>query len=211
MTLDEYFFLCFDLDLNLQPRAFGEYVLQRSIYKKGSEMAIVPTTVQASIMGYEYRTIKLDRDFILYELYKKNQCIMSNTGVELFPLYIPYQRAHGNVLLGGLGVGFLAQLLCQKKEIERVTVVEFSSDVINLCKFSHSKVDIVFGDFYAYINEQNLSRFDYIYFDTFSDGINHYNSVVIPMRKYLLDKYPYIPFDFWNEDMMKMEYVQAVQ
>ena len=171
-------------------------------------MPIVPTTIQASLNGYEYRTVTMERDFSIYEIWRGNQCIMSNIGVELFPLYIPYQRARGNVLLGGLGVGFLAQMLCSKENVKNVTVVEFSRDVIDLCSFSHEKINIIHEDFYEYLTKQELSRFDYIYFDTFSDGLNHYSSIVIPMRKFLLERYPVIPFDFWNEDQMKMEYLK---
>ncbi|MCK9407819.1 MAG: hypothetical protein M0R68_01660 [Bacteroidetes bacterium] len=207
MSLDEYFSLCFTLDLNLQPRTSGEYQLFRSVYPQGSIMPIVPTTVQARLWGFEYRTVTMEHDFMLYEIWRGNQCIMSNVGVELFPLYIPYLRAKGHVLLGGLGIGFLAQMLCLKENVVSVTAVEFSPDVIDLCTFSHPKINIVPGDFYAYLKEQNLSRFEYIYFDTFSDGLNHYESTIIPMRKYLIESYPGMPFDFWNEDEMKIEHL----
>lgn len=208
MTLDEYFTLCFSLDLNLHPGASGEYELRRMVYPKEQIMPIVPTTLQALLNGYEYRTVTMERDFSVYEIWRGNQCIMSNIGVELFPLYIPYQRARGNVLLGGLGVGFLAQMLCSKEQVKSVTAVEFSRDVIDLCKFSHEKINIIHDDFYTYLARQDLSQFDYIYFDTFSDGLDHYSSVVIPMRKFLLERYPAVPFDFWNEDMMKVEYLK---
>jgi len=209
MTLEEYFNCCLDLDLNLQPGSSGEYTLHRVLYPKGSEMPIIPVSRQAELMGYAYRTIILDKEYRQYDLLRNNQCIMSSVGIEMFPLYVPYVRARGNVLIGGLGVGALAQLLCEKENVKSVTVVEFSPDVIRLCSFQNKKLNIVEDDFYKYLREQDLGRFDYIYFDTFSDGADHYGSVVIPMRNYLLDNYPTIPFDFWNEDQLKSEYVPA--
>jgi hypothetical protein len=129
--------------------------------------------------------------------------------IEMFPLHIPFVRAKGNVLVGGLGVGALGRLMCARENVRSVTVVEFRPDVIRLYSFQNIKLKIIENDFYNYLREQNLSRFDYIYFDILSDGAHQYGSVVIPMRNYLLEHYPSIPFDFWNEDQLKAEYLLA--
>ena len=103
MTLEEYLRRCLDLDLDLQPGSSGEYTLHRVLYPKGSEMPIIPVSRQAELMGYAYRTIILEKEYRQYDLLRKNQCIMSSIGIEMFPLYLPFVRAEGNVLVGGLG------------------------------------------------------------------------------------------------------------
>lgn len=58
--------------------------------------------------------------------------VMSDTPAEAHEHRRLYQAAQGHVLLNGLGIGFALQALLRKREVEKVTVIEISSDVIKL-------------------------------------------------------------------------------
>jgi spermidine synthase len=56
---------------------------------------------------------------------------------EIRQMYSSYDLAYGDVLISGLGFGILALWLCSKPEVDSVTVVEISEDVIKLFKESN--------------------------------------------------------------------------
>jgi hypothetical protein len=61
-----------------------------------------------------------------------------DTDKEIKELYSSYDLAYGDILVSGLGFGILALWLCSKPNVKSVTVVEISSDVIDLFKQSNS-------------------------------------------------------------------------
>lgn len=58
--------------------------------------------------------------------------VMSDTPDEMRDHYEPVRRASGHVLVNGLGLGMVVAAMLKKPEVERVTVVEISKDVIAL-------------------------------------------------------------------------------
>ncbi len=56
--------------------------------------------------------------------------------------------SRGTVLVGGLGLGILANLLAASPQVSKIVVAEISQEVIKLVKpYVHPDVDIVRGDF----------------------------------------------------------------
>lgn len=58
--------------------------------------------------------------------------VMSDTPAEMDDHLQPVERASGHVLVNGLGLGMVAGACLVKPEVEKVTVVEISRDVIKL-------------------------------------------------------------------------------
>lgn len=58
--------------------------------------------------------------------------VMSDTHAELSDHYDFVREAQGHVLINGLGLGLCLQMILAKDDVERVTVVERSRDVIRL-------------------------------------------------------------------------------
>lgn len=58
--------------------------------------------------------------------------IMSDTPDEIMDHYQPIHRAVGKCLITGLGLGVVANGMLLNKDVERVTCIEISSDVIEL-------------------------------------------------------------------------------
>ncbi len=207
MTANEFLDKCMLLELNLEDKTIGEYSLKSTVYGKGNKITLIPANYQSLLMGYKHTEKLLEHNFKYYDLLKGNLRIMCNSGAILFEQYLPYIKSKGNVLLGGLGLGVVPRLLCEKDIVEKVTVVELSSEVIELCGFQHPKLEIVNGDFYSYLKNYDLNLFDYVYTDAYTHEGNVYEEIVIPTRKFLLEKFPTVAFDFWEEDQMKVDYL----
>lgn len=207
MNIKDYFNICLKLDLNLETQTSGNFRVNKTHYKIGDNFQLIPQSYQAFLMGFEPKSIALEGSFNYYELIYGNERIMSNDGTEMFEHYVPFLRAKGNVLVGGLGLGFITNLFADKDNVESITIIEISQDVINICGFSNEKVKIIKADFYSFIRENNLLDYDYIYIDTYTSGSGIYPELIIPTRKYLLENYPNINFDFWQEDQFKAQYL----
>ncbi|MDU4190089.1 MULTISPECIES: hypothetical protein [Aeromonas] len=65
-------------------------------------------------------------------LVREDTVVMSNTPMEIRTNRTFIHRAKGKVLINGLGLGMVLSAILKKPEIESVTVVEASEDVIKL-------------------------------------------------------------------------------
>ncbi len=99
-----------------------------------------------------------------------NKVLMSDTHAERSTNRDVVRAAHGDVLIAGLGLGMIICPIAQKEEVNSITVVEISQDVINLVE-SHiqkylkddaDKITVICEDIFEYKPTQ---KFDTIYFD----------------------------------------------
>ena len=115
----------------------------------------------------------------------------------------PYAlKAHGKVITFGLGIGYFTYMALLNKNVESITIIEKSKEVIKLFDSIKSnfprndKIQIINGDAFDYFNENYLSDFDYIYVDIWKSSDD--GRVIIEK---LLEQYnpPYDKCDFWIE------------
>ena len=66
------------------------------------------------------------------KLMRNKTIIMSDTPAEIIDHSYFVYKAKGNVLINGLGLGWVIEALFRKEEVENITVIEKSQDVINL-------------------------------------------------------------------------------
>lgn len=92
-----------------------------------------------------------------YTMLKRGETVvMSDTPDEIADHLEAVQLASGRVLINGLGLGMVAKAMLERPEVERVTVVELSADVIKLVGPSlkaytdAGRLTIVQADAYAY-------------------------------------------------------------
>jgi hypothetical protein len=86
-------------------------------------------------------------------LTRNGAVIMTDTPAEIRDHIWFVNRAWGHVLINGLGLGVCLQMVLEKPEVERVTVIEKSEDVIVLVAPSFSKdnrVQIILADAFEY-------------------------------------------------------------
>ena len=103
---------------------------------------------------------------------------MTLTPVDLDTSDAAIERARGNVVTFGLGLGYYAYMASEKPEVESVTVVEKSADVISLFReyilpqFSHpEKIRIVNSDAFEYAEYiMPTESFDVAFVDTWRDA-----------------------------------------
>lgn len=124
----------------------------------------------------------------------KNRCIMSNVPMEEYTNETFIKEAKGDILIGGLGIGFIILPLMQKESVTSITVIEKYKDIIdmitNQIKFNN-KVNIIHDDVFTY--KPIDTKYDYIYVDIWN-VINSdvYTSQMIPLKngykQYLKDQ-----------------------
>lgn len=107
-----------------------------------------------------------------------NRMLMSDAVSERKTNYEVVEQAHGNMLIAGLGLGMVLCAIYPKPEVERITIVEHSPDVIKLVmphllkylKDKHpelhgqSRFRIARGDIHKWKPPRGM-KYDTIYFD----------------------------------------------
>ena len=100
-----------------------------------------------------------------------SECMMSDLGYERATCLEVVRRAHGEVLIAGLGLGMILHPILAKPHVGRVTVVEKYQDVIDLIGPtlpSTERLAIVTADIFAWRPPRG-SRYDVIWFDIWPD------------------------------------------
>jgi spermidine synthase len=123
----------------------------------------------------------------------KNEVVMSDTNMEKRTNYDFVSKAHGDVLIGGLGIGMIVMAIQDKKEVKSITIIEKSKEVIDLVKPNlpfNNKVKIIQEDIFSFKTKE---KYDCIYLDIWN-WVNSsiYKEEMKPLkakyRKYLKPK-----------------------
>lgn len=133
---------------------------------------------------------------------------MTLTPVDVDTCDFAIEAARGKVLTFGLGLGYFAFMAARKPEVESVTVVELSENVISLfekyirpslpCK---EKIRIVNKDAFKYA-EEDMKReaFDYAFVDIWRDASD--GTPIYEKMKDLEELSPSTRFDYWIENFL---------
>lgn len=133
---------------------------------------------------------------------------MTLTPVDLDTCDEAIDKAHGKVITFGLGLGYYAYMASEKEEVESITVIEKSPDVISLFKkyilpqFSHpEKVRIICDDAFLYAEKSMPGEnYDFAFVDTWRDA-----SDGAPMYERMMALEPLSPnteFSYWIENFL---------
>lgn len=116
----------------------------------------------------------------------------------------------GSVLVGGLGLGYAATVLAQRKEIREVVVVEKQREVIELVspyllknnQECRSKIKFIRADLFDYL-KATKEKFTNAYYDIWaSDGEITLHKIVIPLLRLSKGVVKNAPIS-WNENVMR--------
>ena len=122
------------------------------------------------------------------QLKHKGQIVMSDTNMEKRTNLNFCNKAHGNVLIGGLGIGMIVLAIQDSPEIESITIIEKYSEVIELVGTQlllNEKVKIIQADVFDWKPDKG-QKFNCIYMDIWN-WINSdiYRKEMVPLtRKY---------------------------
>ncbi len=149
-----------------------------------------------------------NKPFKYQSVYQNNRLWMSITPNEINTMEKDINDAKGNILVVGLGLGYFQYMTSLKSDVLSIDVVEVDKDIIKLFKnqilpqFDNKyKVNIINDDVYNYFNNNDLSKYDYIYIDIWhdvSDGLTHY----LKLKKFE-EKYQNTIFRYWIYDSIK--------
>jgi hypothetical protein len=191
----------------------GKFQVQHKIEKAGTEIPLV--NMRTALFGRDGQrhTITYDSDVRYHYLMEKNKdgsggCWMSDVPQEQEQADRLIKGMRGKILIGGLGLGYIATRLARRPTVESITVVEKEKDVIKLVwgyLNLRSKGQVVNGDIFDYLEHAKKKSFDYIYLDVWtSDGERTLSEYILPLRKLAR---PLVRSDqrikCWNEDVMK--------
>ena len=95
---------------------------------------------------------------------KRGAVWMSLTPMEMMTQRSGVQAASGTVIVGGLGMGWFLRKVCEKPEVEKVIVVEYSRDLLDwygsdLCSKYDKVTEVICGDVYDQIGKHNGAQY----------------------------------------------------
>ncbi len=127
---------------------------------------------------------------------------------ELVTTWPAIANAKGRVLTFGMGLGYFTYHAACKDDVESVTVVDISEDVLELFRthilpqFPHpEKVRLIKKDAFAFAEADMQGNFDYVFADIWHDAGDG-RELYLKMKEYET-RFPEIKFDFWLEDTIK--------
>lgn len=129
--------------------------------------------MQGALHGMPLSAESYTRLFINDELW------MTDAEFESASYYHTLRDAKGDILVGGLGIGFMLPYLLSRPWITSVTVLEREADVIALVgpKFQDPKLKIIHADVYEWIPPRKA--YDLIFMDIWPNVPNTDNEVEI--------------------------------
>lgn len=97
----------------------------------------------------------------------RGECVMSNTNMEKRTNMDFCINAHGDVLIGGLGIGMIILAIQDKPEVKSITVIEKNQEVIDIIASQlnfNEKVNIICADVFEWKPEKGV-KYDVSYMD----------------------------------------------
>lgn len=185
----------------------GNVSLSSFRMKAGERHTVISAreSILAFISGDAMRglTLSLDHPYDVWELKDKDQGTWMSTRLQELRQMLPViSRAHGRVLIGGLGMGIIAHQLMQK--CDSVTVIEKDPDIIELIQTRTSldpRVDVIQADLFDYLKVIAPGQHDYAFFDILQmTGEWTWQTQVVPLLR--LARPNIAQIDCWQEDEM---------
>lgn len=189
----------------------GEYSIEHDHKPAGAEFALASART-AMLGGDPGGTLKFDTPTRWHTLRYDGGIWMQDIPIEQFQMRKHVESFNGDVLIGGLGLGVVVNHLAARPEIDNITVIEVSQDVINLVephlKDPEGKVTVLCESLFDYLTHSPYI-FDFAFFDIWqSDGEGTFLNTVVPLRKLAMengvvqhDSY----IQCWNETVMRSQ------
>jgi hypothetical protein len=180
----------------------GPVSINRVAIKPGQQLEVINHR-QAIFQGIKPLAVRFTDGYQYHELKHANYGTWMTTHIMELAQMIPFhQHAHGNVLVGGLGLGVIAHLMAAKTKVKSITVVERDSDVIRLIRpYINPRIQIRQADIFEFVKTIQPNQYQYAFMDTWQmcNEMEWIESVV-PLRRALYGKIRRV--DCWQEEEM---------
>jgi len=185
----------------------GDFAIRHTVHPPGK--ALHTANIRCALIGGQRSTtLVYDRATTWHSLLEDNGVWMTDLPCEQAQADRLARGIHGRVLVTGLGLGYVAQRLALRRNVERVTVVEKERDVIELVANhlrGRKKIHIVEADAFEFV-DNSVERYDFAYHDIWqSDGEGTFFDVVVVLREMTARLVPHANGNVrcWNEDVMR--------
>lgn len=131
------------IDINVPDGISGNWAVESFTVEDGDTSQFISALKYGrSVPGGKYK-----------RLVRNGTTVMSNTPDEIRD-FLPFTfKAHGSIIINGLGLGVLLKKLLSKDDVTEITVIEKSYDVINLVAETYLKdkrVSIICADAFEF-------------------------------------------------------------
>lgn len=136
-------------------------------------------------------------------IYQNDMPWMSIVPSEINTMKEDIEKMHGNILVLGCGLGYIAYMLSLKNNVNKITIIDINSKIVNIFKkyilpqMPNNKIEIKICDAIEFLRT-NKTQYDFIYCDIWYNGIDG-----LPLYlkiKEIEQGYKNTKFLYWIED-----------
>jgi hypothetical protein len=172
-----------DLKVNIPEGVSGDWKVEKFIATKKPPIRFLTENCYVSFMDSGEHTRLV---------FKNKITVMSDTPTEIFDHKEVIEKAKGKILINGLGLGLVIKACLDKPEVEHITVIEISPDVIKLVGQYYSliygdRLTIIQSDAFEYQPPEGV-RYDVVWHDIW----NEISSDNWKQYKFLYEKYKFL-------------------
>lgn len=171
----------------------GKWRVVKEVVRTGTSLPMY------GVLGYDEAYFL--EDAVITVLKEGRRVWASDTPREYYSMWELAARARGpRVLIGGLGLGMLANILALRRDVKAITVVELSPEVIEMVgPYVPSWVEVVEGDFFDAVRgfAKSGKRYDTVVVDIFAGGSEKDRRLYNAAKKLLREAYPDSVHLFW--------------
>lgn len=198
------------------PLVRGDWIVQRHEEPAGKCLDVVSART-AVLTGRAPVSHALEAPLTIHTLTEGGLGIwMSDTPPELVAMHAFAQRARGDVLVGGLGLGIVVRYLAMNPRVRSVTVVERERDVLDLIgpglrrdvkvpvRLEHMRLE-------RFLEKLPAWPYGSAFFDTWTGtGVTTWAQDVVPLRRLVWRRFGARHVECWSEEEMHGQVLLAL-
>lgn len=155
----------FNSPLSIPIGKVGKFEIRHKTANPGETITVVSAR-DAIFSRKKTQEALVTMSFTIHQLFEGGSLWMTDSPQEQELHKDVVKKCKGNVLIGGLGLGYIAKMLSKKTSVEFVTVIEKEQDVIDLV-WEHLGIEngvVIKMDLFDYL-KKTKEKFDCAYYD----------------------------------------------
>lgn len=186
----------------------GKFAIRHRHYPAGARFQTASTRTMIFAQHVPVQVLATE-PVIVHELSEGDGVWMTDMPIEQAQIDPMLKSMRGRVLVGGLGLGYAAQVLARMPAVREVVVIERSPEVIELVAryircTGRRKVRVVCADLHEWLAANLNERFDWAFYDIWApDGERILFEQVLPLRAQTGSIVNPENVRCWNEDVMR--------
>lgn len=163
-------------NIKLNEININNYSIRNLTYKKGELFFINDINLNKNYKEF-FIISYFNKDYTFPALIYNNNIWMSITPHEISTMEEAIKQFEGNILIFGLGLGYIAYMASIKNKVNKIIIVEKDINIIDIfyknifpCFNNKNKINIINDDVYNFLNHSNLNNINYVYVDIYHDN-----------------------------------------